>query len=131
MDGKSAINAAGKTPFKINGDVLALLTADFEADESEFFGVFNRAHPNSAAKTLSTLNAAEKAEVMQHNNKYRQYHHMLITASLFNGINFYLPMFADYRGRIYPLAPFLNYQLGDPGRALISFTEGTAITKEA
>ena len=34
---------------------------------------------------------------------------------------FYLPVFMDFRGRIYPLVNYLTYQGGDVARSLLNF----------
>jgi len=45
-------------------------------------------------------------------------------------IRFYLPWKADYRGRIYPVTPWLSPQGGDLQRALLEFAEGAPLNEE-
>lgn len=49
------------------------------------------------------------------------YRNILNIAQLFKGEVFYLPVFMDFRGRIYPLVNYLTYQGGDVARSLLSF----------
>lgn len=49
------------------------------------------------------------------------YRNILNIALLFRGEKIYLPVFMDFRGRIYPLASYLNYQGGDIARSLLNF----------
>jgi len=42
-------------------------------------------------------------------------------AILFRGETIYLPVFMDFRGRIYPLVSYLSYQGGDVARSLLNF----------
>lgn len=49
------------------------------------------------------------------------YRNILNIAQLFKGEIFYLPVFMDFRGRIYPMANYLTYQGGDVARSLLSF----------
>lgn len=49
------------------------------------------------------------------------YRNILNIAILFRGEKIYLPVFMDFRGRIYPLASYLTYQGGDIARSLLNF----------
>ena len=49
------------------------------------------------------------------------YRNVLNIAELFRGSAFYLPVFMDFRGRIYSLVNYLTYQGGDIARSLILF----------
>ena len=49
------------------------------------------------------------------------FRNILNLAQLFRNIVFYLPVFLDFRGRIYPLSNYLSYQSGDVSRSLLSF----------
>jgi DNA-directed RNA polymerase len=44
---------------------------------------------------------------------------------------FYLPWSFDYRGRVYPIPPFLTPQDTDFGKSLIRFADGSFVTPEA
>jgi DNA-directed RNA polymerase, mitochondrial len=49
------------------------------------------------------------------------YRNILNIALLFRGEVFYLPVFMDFRGRIYPMVNYLTYQGGDVARSLLNF----------
>lgn len=49
------------------------------------------------------------------------YRNIINIALLFRGEKIYLPVFMDFRGRIYPLATYLSYQGGDVARSLLNF----------
>jgi DNA-directed RNA polymerase len=65
-----------------------------------------------------------KKEKRAHNSIYWQYFNILQIAELYLEHNFYLPTFADFRGRIYTFSPYLSYQGNDLSRALLLFAEG-------
>lgn len=48
---------------------------------------------------------------------------MLITAIMYLDLEFYIPCFLDFRGRIYCYVPYLNYQGSDLARGLILFSK--------
>lgn len=49
------------------------------------------------------------------------YRNIINIAILFRGERIYLPVFMDFRGRIYPLVSYLSYQGGDVARSLLNF----------
>jgi DNA-directed RNA polymerase, mitochondrial len=51
-------------------------------------------------------------------------------ALLFRGEVFHLPVFMDFRGRIYPLVSYLSYQGGDVARSLLNFNPSTSKTTD-
>lgn len=48
-------------------------------------------------------------------------------ARKFAGETIYFPYTMDWRGRVYPVPPILNPQVGDLGKALLMFSEGKAL----
>jgi len=44
-------------------------------------------------------------------------------AILYKDVKFYLPTFADFRGRIYTLSNYLSYQGADISRSLLLFSD--------
>jgi DNA-directed RNA polymerase len=44
---------------------------------------------------------------------------------------FYLLIFFDFRGRLYPLSNYLSYQGNDLARSLILFADGEILNEEA
>lgn len=49
------------------------------------------------------------------------YRNILNIALLFRGEIIHLPVFMDFRGRIYSLVSYLSYQGGDVARSLLNF----------
>jgi DNA-directed RNA polymerase len=49
------------------------------------------------------------------------YRNILNIALLFRDEVFFLPVFMDFRGRIYPMVNYLTYQGGDVARSLLNF----------
>ncbi len=54
----------------------------------------------------------------------------LNVANLYRNTYFYLNTHADWRGRLYTLSFYLNYQAGDLSSSLLNFWEGQLITEE-
>ena len=52
-------------------------------------------------------------------------------ARKFEGRTFYHPFSADYRGRVYPIAPYLTPQCTDFGKSLLEFAEESPMTDAA
>ena len=50
-------------------------------------------------------------------------------AQTYSQIGFYVPLQADWRGRIYTQSFFANYQGGDLALSLIEFYQGECLTK--
>lgn len=50
-----------------------------------------------------------------------------IGRKVFKDEKFYLPVKSDFRGRIYPRVPFINYQSNDSGRYLLRFSNKSPI----
>jgi DNA-directed RNA polymerase len=74
----------------------------------------------------------ERLKALSHNSNHYQYNNTLKIATLFVDHKFYLPTFADFRGRIYTYSNYLSYQGTDLARSLIFFDKGdNEITNEA
>jgi DNA-directed RNA polymerase len=58
---------------------------------------------------------------MSHNSKYWNYYTTISITYLYLNVEFYIPTFMDFRGRIYPLINYLNYQGDDLNRSLLLF----------
>ena len=52
-------------------------------------------------------------------------------AKILQNIDFYLPVFMDFRGRIYPVTSYFSYQGSDLERSLIEFAEGCYLNDNA
>jgi DNA-directed RNA polymerase len=76
------------------------------------------------------------AEVMNHNaasfRRNARTRATMADIALFKDKDkYYLPWSFDYRGRVYPLPPFLTPQDTDFGKSLVQFAEGSPVTKRA
>lgn len=104
--------------FKINTKVYNLIVNEWENKDSKFFKGYN---------ILQEINENDskviKREKMSHNSKYWYYHTTIVIATLFLNSEFYIPTFADFRGRIYPLINYLSYQGDDLNRSLLLFVD--------
>ncbi len=49
------------------------------------------------------------------------YRNIINIAELYKNHIIYFPTFLDFRGRIYPIVNYLNYQGGDIARSLLNF----------
>jgi hypothetical protein len=112
----SSINFLNNVGFKINAEVLGFVLKEWSNPHSVFFKGYNQ---------LEILNKEDSKEIKiskrSHNSKYWNYFNTIAIACLFKDVVFYLPTFADFRGRIYPLSSNLNYQGDDLNRALLLF----------
>lgn len=77
----------------------------------------------------------DKAEAMNAKMDYIRSLHVrtsitLNMASMFEGRTFYIPWSFDYRGRVYPIPPFLSPQDTDFGKAMLRFADESFVTPE-
>lgn len=71
-----------------------------------------------------------KKEKLKHNAVYSLYYNIIQIAYLYRDQTFYLPVYADFRGRIYTLSNYLSYQGNDLARSLLLFDNNEALTKQ-
>ena len=140
------INKLQKVAYRLNPFTLGVAR---QLDEMGYqLGKFK---PLSAAANwvmpTKPPNIAEDAEARQHykrqateaensrKNYMRSLHVRttitLETASRFEGRDFYLPWSFDYRGRAYPIPPFLSVQDTDFGKSLIRFADESFVDEDA
>lgn len=62
---------------------------------------------------------------MAHDSKYLLYRNILNIATLYKDNVFFLPCFMDFRGRIYTVSTYLNYQASDISRSLFLFSRAS------
>ena len=105
-----AVNYLNCQKFEIHGDMLDYLLKEWK-DDNGLFGKYNKPCEDESFNPESQM----------HNSLYWMYRNILNIAELFRDQVFYLPVFMDFRGRIYPLANYLSYQGGDIARSLLSF----------
>lgn len=102
--------------FKINKVMLEFIITEWENKECKIFNGHN-----IYQHILDTDSKEVKNVKLASNSKYHLYSNIINLACLYKDVEFYLPVFADFRGRIYPLSNYLNYQGGDLVRSLLLF----------
>ncbi|EKX74139.1 DNA-dependent RNA polymerase domain containing protein [Theileria equi strain WA] len=135
----SITNSFGKVPWKINAGVLDVLKKLWDADSS----VPMRAYlPDKSClkEKGETKNTSDSKEIYNPKNRWANEEDKVRIAnaisecSLFErriyiAENFiheqklYLPASIDFRGRLYPLSPYLNHACDDACRSLLTFSE--------
>nr|QWO71438.1 RNA polymerase [Termitomyces sp. T123] len=123
-----AIDYLNNQRFKINKDVLTFLLKEFKKEESFIFKGLNKIHPKTS--NWKELDREEKKMVSSHNSKYILYQNILSLAIIFENVNFYIPTYYDFRGRIYSSVDYLTYQGEDIARSLIEFSNGCKLDNE-
>lgn len=142
----SAINAVQETAWRINTRVLGVMQEAWEAYRevgklpnpdgeelpplpAEDMEAYKAAHPeafkewkHSRTKTYSK-NASNFSKVLG-------VHQKLYMAEQFAEYDaIYFPHTLDWRGRMYPVVPYLNPQSDGIGKALLMFSEGVPLTE--
>ena len=118
----STIKTLNSVKFMINKRLLSYIMAEWYNENSVIFQGFNR------ILTINETDSKEdKINKQSHNSKYYNYLSTLNIANLYKDQSFYIPTFADFRGRIYTLSHYLTYQGNDLSRSLLLFGD----TKEA
>jgi len=114
------------TAFRINKEVLSLLRREWENKNSKLFKGFNIKN-----EITENMTKEDRLKAISHNSTHYQYNNTLMIATLFVNQKFYLPTFADFRGRIYTYSNYLSYQGTDLARSLLLFDKGdNEITNE-
>jgi DNA-directed RNA polymerase len=107
-------------PFKINKIAYSIFIKEWNKADSFLFKGYNK------KLDIEDMDSSiVKIEKRAHNSIYWQYLNILQIAGLYLNYKFYLPTFADFRGRIYCFSPYLSYQGNDLARALLLFDEGS------
>ena len=139
----ASVNAIQRTPWKINGRVLAVMREARTGGE-RFQSLFVESDvplpvrptgvPTSGELTVAqresmSLWKREAAQVYETNarlgSKRVAVSQKMWAAEKFADENaIYFPHYLDFRGRIYPYASYLNPQSDDVGRSLLEFAEG-------
>jgi len=110
------INYINNIKFKINKQMLNIVLNEWDKTESILFKGYN------ISKEINPFDKNEiKLEKLKHNAKYSLYYNIIHIAYLFRNQTFYLPVYADFRGRIYTLSNYLSYQGNDLARSLLLF----------
>jgi hypothetical protein len=112
----NSINYLNSIKFKINIPMLMLVIEEWNKDKSLLFKGYNK------YKEISDEDSRIiKKEKEKHNGLYHLYLNIINIAILFRAQVFYLPVFSDFRGRLYTLSNYLSYQGNDLARSLLLF----------
>jgi hypothetical protein len=119
----SMVNKINSVGFRINNSVL-----DFILNNNKRYNFFidnNFIHPLALKKKL---NSSELKELESfHSKKYLE-QNILGLSVLFKDIPaFYMPVRLDYRGRLYCITEYLNYQGIDLAKSLLEFNSGEKV----
>lgn len=118
------INYLNSVRFKINNVILDLFLSEWFKNDSIIFNGLNHFIKVDEPHLLS------KEEIMSHNSKHSNLMNILSLASLYRNYSFFLPSFADFRGRFYTFSNYLTYQNTDLARALFLFDTDEVLTKK-
>jgi DNA-directed RNA polymerase len=119
------INSMNKIKFQINNEMLKFVISEWSCKESLFFKGYN------LLKEIYENDSKEiKKDKVKHNAVYSLYYNIIQIAFLFRNQTFYLPVYADFRGRIYTLSNYLSYQGNDLARSLLLFDTEEYLSSE-
>ena len=115
-----SINYLNSIPYRINKEVLEFLLSEWYNEDSLLFNGLNKLKEVSS----KPLSGQDNRDILSHNSQYWQIYNYntLAIARLYQNTVFYLPTFADFRGRLYTLTQYLSYQGGDLARSLFART---------
>jgi len=117
----NSINYLNSMKFKINKTMLEFILLEWNNPKSILFNGHN-----VYQQILDTDTKEIKFNKRSSNSKYNMYSNIITIASLYKDTEFYLPVFVDFRGRVYPLSSYISYQAGDIGRSLLLFADNYA-----
>ena len=99
----------------------------YKKDNSLIFNGLNRKHALTDSIKDVNLSDIIKKEIISHNSKYELYRFIISLAIIYDSVTFYLPTFMDFRGRIYSIVSYLNYQGEDFAKSILEFGRGCFI----
>jgi DNA-dependent RNA polymerase len=119
------INYINNIKYKINNNMLKFVLTEWKDKESILFKGFNLSQEiyESDSPTI-------KREKRKHNALHSLYYNIIHIAYLFRNQTFFLPVYADFRGRIYTLSNYLSYQGNDLARSLLLFDSEESLNKK-
>lgn len=138
----SSVNAIQSTAWAINGKVLDTLE-EITRRGGAMAGIPSMdvlpsvTRPASIDTDEEALLAWKKAESKRHEEEYqrklaaREFHRVVRVAGQFREESaIYFPHNLDFRGRVYPLANYLNPQGDDLSKSLLTFAEGKPLGRK-
>ncbi|KAI9713575.1 MAG: DNA-directed RNA polymerase [Bogoriella megaspora] len=137
----AGLDILGKTPWRINQDVLKVQLQAW--DTGEAIASFAPEHPDLAAPPdppadadrLTLVKYRKARERLE--NEQAGYHSVrcfqnfqLEVARTFRDQTLYFPHNVDFRGRAYPIPPYLNHMGADNARSLLTFAKGKELGED-
>jgi DNA-directed RNA polymerase len=131
----AGLNALSKVPWKINHDVLKVQLQAWNtglgvANFAPLNPTFNMppepepsTDPEPRRKWLAEVREVENKRVGLHSQRCFQNFQLEIAKAVVNE-TLYFPHNLDFRGRAYPIPPYLNHMGADNARAVLVFGEG-------
>lgn len=121
----SSINYLNSIKFKINIPMLMFVLEEWNKNNSMLFKGYNKYKEisNDDSRTI-------KKDKEKHNALHHLYLNIINIAILFRAHVFYLPVFADFRGRLYTLSNYLSYQGNDLARSLLLFDSNEELNEK-
>ena len=121
----NSINYLNSIKFKINIPMLTFVMEEWNKDNSMLFKGYNK------YKEISDDDSRIiKKDKDKHNALHHLYLNIINIAILFRAHVFYLPVFADFRGRLYTLSNYLSYQGNDLARSLLLFDSNEELNEK-
>ena len=119
----SMVNKINSVGFRINSAVL-----DFILNNNKRYNFFIENNYNHPLVFKNKLNSSELKELEAfHSKKYLE-QNILGLSVLFKDVpSFYMPVQLDYRGRLYCITEYLNYQGIDLAKSLLEFSSGEKV----
>lgn len=131
----SSLDVLARTPWRINRDLFEVMVAGWNS--GEHLGHIPPAQPDLTEPAEPPAEAGERARMnwcyrmKDLENKRAGFHSrrcflnfQLEVARAYLDEVFYFPHNVDFRGRAYPMVPFLNHMGADPARSLLVFAKG-------
>ena len=130
-----ALNVLGKVPWKVNEHVLRVQIEAWNSGEPiANFAALNpkvdappeptdKTDPQERRKWLQSIKDFENVKTGLHSQRCFQ-NFQLEIARAFRKEKIYFPHNIDFRGRAYPIPPYLNHMGADNARALMTFANG-------
>ena len=137
----AGINVLGGTGWKINQSVFQVMLDAWNSGEAianlppsgmvfpEVPKPAADADPKTKFAYYETMRTMENEKNGMHSNRCFQSFQMEIAKAYLND-TFYLPHNVDFRGRAYPIPPYLNQMGADNCRGLLRFANGRALGKD-
>ncbi|QDS73111.1 hypothetical protein FKW77_000916 [Venturia effusa] len=134
----AGLDVLGKTAWRINTPVLEIMVEAWNSGEAVADippldqAIVYPSEPDSSADGKTRYRWKKEVEMLENErmglHSQRCFQNLqLETAKAFANETFYFPHNIDFRGRAYPIPPFLNHMGADGSRGLLRFAKGKAL----